>query len=105
MHMKGERGKLALAELREKGPEPRGKLPHMTLIDERQGEEGSRDVPGHWEGDLIIGDQHKSALSVLAEARRSNTWECIPSRAEVSYDAWRYERAWNIAGGSWILQW
>jgi len=54
LHMKGERGKLALAELRQKGkpreksPEPRGKLPHMALIDERQGEEGSRDVPKAW---------------------------------------------------------
>ena len=53
LHMKGELKKLALAELRKKGtpwkkgPEPRGKLPHMTLIDERPKEVDSRDVPGH----------------------------------------------------------
>src|SRR5450830_258120 len=52
LHMKGELKKLALAELRqkgnlrEKGPEPRGKLPHMTLIDERQGEVDSAGFKG-----------------------------------------------------------
>jgi len=75
LHMKGELRKLALPELRQKGeprqkgPEPRGKLLHMTLIDERQGEVDSRDVPGHGERDLIIGDQHKSALSVIVERK------------------------------------
>jgi len=58
VHMKGELKKLALAELRQTDPEPHGKLPYMTLIDERPSEVDSRDVPGHWEGDLIIGNQH-----------------------------------------------
>jgi len=107
LHMKGELGKLALVELRQKGiprqkgPEPRGKLPHMTLIDERQGEEGSRDVPGYWEGGLIIGDQHKAALSVIVERKTRH----VMINRLLSYDAWRYERARSVAGGSWILQW
>jgi IS30 family transposase len=73
-HMKGELQKLALHELRQKGKvrkkkgeETRGKLPNMTLIDERAAEINDRTVPGHWEGDLIIGKNHKSALSVIVE--------------------------------------
>jgi IS30 family transposase len=74
-HMKGELKKLALLELRQKGKqrkhtlELRGKIPNMVLIDERPKEVDSRDVPGHWEGDLIIGDGHKSALSVIVERK------------------------------------
>lgn len=73
-HMKGELQKLALQELRQKGKkqkktgeENRGKLPNMTLIDDRPIEINERTVPGHWEGDLIIGKDHKSALSVIVE--------------------------------------
>jgi transposase, IS30 family len=73
-HMKGELQKLALQELRQKGKkrkksgeETRGKLSNMTLIDERPIEINERTVPGHWEGDLIIGKDHKSALSVIVE--------------------------------------
>ena len=73
-HMKGELQKLALQELRQKGKkrrkkgtETRGKLANTTLIDERPEEVNARAVPGHWEGDLIIGKDHKSALSVIVE--------------------------------------
>ena len=73
-HMKGELKKLAIQELRQKGKkrsvkgtEKRGKLANITLIDERPEEVHPRTVPGHWEGDLIIGKDHKSALSVIVE--------------------------------------
>lgn len=73
-HMKGELKKLALQDLRQKGKkrtkrgtETRGKLANITLIDERPEEVNLRTVPGHWEGDLIIGKVHKSALSVIVE--------------------------------------
>jgi len=72
--MKGELQKLALQELRQKGKkrkkkgeETRGKLANIKFIDERQEEVNTRIVPGHWEGDLIIGKDHKSALSVIVE--------------------------------------
>lgn len=37
----------------------------MTLIDKRPKEINSREAPGHWEGNLIIGKNHKSALCVI----------------------------------------
>jgi transposase, IS30 family len=74
-HMKGELKKLALQELRLKGKkrsgknEKRGKIPNMVLIDGRPEEVAGRQVPGHWEGDLIIGKDHKSALCVIVERK------------------------------------
>jgi transposase, IS30 family len=73
-HMKGELQKLALKELRQKGKprkkagtEKRGRIVNMALIDGRPEEINNRSTPGHWEGDLIIGKDHKSALSVIVE--------------------------------------
>jgi len=76
-HMRGELKKVALKDLRQRGKkrktsslgEKRGKLQGMTLIDERPVEVAAREVPGHWEGDLIIGKNHKSAICVIVERK------------------------------------
>ena len=60
-----------------RGVQNERKIEDMLSIEERPKEVESRIIPGHWEGDLIVGKNNRSALGTLVE-RTSRTTILIP---------------------------
>ena len=76
LHSKKELKEMLLTELRQqrkfrgnvrRGADKRTTIADAVRIDERPAEVMGREIPGHWEGDLILGKDRASAIGTLVE--------------------------------------
>lgn len=89
VHTKPEVRKLLISELRQKrivrgntrrGADKRTTIKDPVRIDERPDEVLTREIPGHWEGDLILGKNRDSAIGTLVE-RTTRAVIIVPLKA------------------------
>jgi IS30 family transposase len=76
IHSGPEIRKVLISQLRQKrmvrgntrrGTDKRSTIKDRIMIDERPDEVIGREIPGHWEGDLILGKNRESAIGTLVE--------------------------------------
>ena len=69
----GRARRVTRVEARQARASGRGRIPDMVNIVERDEEVAERRVPGHWEGDLIMGKKNASAIGTLVERTTNYT--------------------------------
>lgn len=62
----------------------RGHIQDMISISDRPKEVEDRTIPGHWEGDLVMGKERKSAIGTLVE-RTTRTVILVPLKKKDAY--------------------
>ena len=59
-------------------PQGRGQLRDVVLLSERPAEAEDRAVPGHWEGDLLLGRRPSAVVTLVERASRYLTLVALP---------------------------
>jgi IS30 family transposase len=75
------RQKKKLRKNRKQSNESRGRISDMISIHVRPKEVKDRVMPGHWQGDLIMAKDHKSALGTMVE-RTTRTLILVPLKTK-----------------------
>lgn len=65
-----------------KRDERRGRISGMTMIADRPADADDRTIPGHWEGDLIVGKDSKSVIGTVVEKGKE-----MSQHAKIAIDA------------------
>jgi len=82
--MKGLRQERKMRQPRQYARYRRQKIQDIISISERPKETEGRRIPGHWEGDLIVGKGHKSAIGTLVE-RTTRLTLIVPLKAKDAF--------------------
>ena len=83
--IEGLRHEKSKRQSRKRKTDQRGKIQDMISIDERPEEVAERSLAGHWEGDLIIGKRHKSAIGTIVE-RKTRTVILVPLKSRDPFE-------------------